>query len=338
MLRLATQVTTSPTASARSWSATSATARTSGPRAPKRVTISSSPSSWPRATPARTSATAPPARRAVPVGVGPSGRTRPRSDGRRLRPARAPGRRGRGPRRRSGRGRRSAWPGRASARVEGELGVDGEPGGEGEPGRLGGGPEDVEGGPGPLGVDVVDGDRRDAAPVVDAGVEERRRGRRRGWAGPGRGRRRAGRAGPRRWSRPAPRGGRAGRRAWPCPAWAGSSGRSPPGRGRGGGGRRRWPAGSRGGPARDSPMPTRRPVVKGMASSPAASRVASRRSGVLSGAPRWQARSGSSDSSIIPWLADTARRRARSSGRGRRRWRGGAGPVSSRTRAHTATR
>ena len=52
--------------------------------------------------------------------------------------------------------------------------------------------------------------------------------------------------------------------------------------------------------ARVSPMPTRIPVVKGMASSPAASRVASRRSGVLSGAPRWQSRSGLSDSSIIP--------------------------------------
>ncbi len=38
--------------------------------------------------------------------------------------------------------------------------------------------------------------------------------------------------------------------------------------------------------ARDSPMPTSTPVVKGMASAPAASSVASRRSGVLSGAPR----------------------------------------------------
>ena len=38
--------------------------------------------------------------------------------------------------------------------------------------------------------------------------------------------------------------------------------------------------------ARDSPMPTSMPVVKAMPSSPAASRVARRRAGVLSGAPR----------------------------------------------------
>ena len=42
-------------------------------------------------------------------------------------------------------------------------------------------------------------------------------------------------------------------------------------------------------------------MVNGIASSPAASSVASRRSGVLSGAPRWAARSGRSDSTIIPW-------------------------------------
>ena len=57
--------------------------------------------------------------------------------------------------------------------------------------------------------------------------------------------------------------------------------------------------------ARSSPMPTRIPVVKGMASSPAASRVARRRAGSLSGAPRWAARPSASDSSIIPWLAET---------------------------------
>ena len=64
--------------------------------------------------------------------------------------------------------------------------------------------------------------------------------------------------------------------------------------------------------ARDSPMPTRIPVVKGMPSSPAASRVASRRSGVLSGAPRWQSRPALSVSIIIPWEADTVRSRASS--------------------------
>ena len=52
--------------------------------------------------------------------------------------------------------------------------------------------------------------------------------------------------------------------------------------------------------------------MNGMPSSPAASRVASRRSGVLSGAPRWQARSGLSDSSIIPCDAATGRSRASS--------------------------
>ena len=66
-------------------------------------------------------------------------------------------------------------------------------------------------------------------------------------------------------------------------------------------------------PARSSPMPTRIPVVKGMASSPAASSVASRRAGSLSGAPRCASRSSASDSSIIPWLADTGRSVASSS-------------------------
>ena len=51
--------------------------------------------------------------------------------------------------------------------------------------------------------------------------------------------------------------------------------------------------------SRVSPMPTRMPVVKGMASSPAASRVARRRSGSLSGEPSW-AGTAASDSTIIP--------------------------------------
>ena len=58
---------------------------------------------------------------------------------------------------------------------------------------------------------------------------------------------------------------------------------------------------------RVSPIPTRMPVVNGIASWPAASRVASRRSGALSGAPRWQSRFGARDSSIIPCDGDTAR-------------------------------
>ena len=60
-------------------------------------------------------------------------------------------------------------------------------------------------------------------------------------------------------------------------------------------------------PTRSSPMPTRIPVVKGIASSPAASSVARRRAGALSGAPRCAARPSASDSSIIPWLAVTGR-------------------------------
>ena len=90
--------------------------------------------------------------------------------------------------------------------------------------------------------------------------------------------------------------------------------------------------------ARDSPMPTRIPVVKGMPSSPAASRVASRRSGVLSGAPRWQSRPALSVSIIIPCDADTARSRA-SSAAGRApalAW--GSRPVSASTSPHMATR
>src|SRR3982751_5394842 len=59
MLRLATQVTTSPTAWRRRSSATSATAATSGPRAENSVTISSTPTSCPASTPSSTSRTAP---------------------------------------------------------------------------------------------------------------------------------------------------------------------------------------------------------------------------------------------------------------------------------------
>ena len=91
--------------------------------------------------------------------------------------------------------------------------------------------------------------------------------------------------------------------------------------------------------ARSSPMPTRMPVVNGMASSPAASSVARRRSGVLSGEPRWQSRSALSDSIIIPWLGRDRPQRARA----RRRcsapalaW--GSSPVSSSTSRHMAAR
>ena len=110
-------------------------------------------------------------------------------------------------------------------------------------------------------------------------------------------------AGPRRWSTGTRRSGTARPGASRCPAWAGSSGRSPPARGRGADGWRAMASSASRRSARLSPMPTSRPVVKGTRATPAASRVASRRAGVLSGAERWAARSGLSDSIIIPWLA-----------------------------------
>ena len=67
--------------------------------------------------------------------------------------------------------------------VEGELGVDREAGGQREAARLGDLAEAVEGRPGALGVHVVGGDGGDAAPVVDAGVEQVRRSRRTGSGG-----------------------------------------------------------------------------------------------------------------------------------------------------------
>ena len=79
-------------------------------------------------------------------------------------------------------------------------------------------------------------------------------------------------------------------------------------------------------------------MVKGIASSPAHSSVASRRSGVLSGAPRWAARSGRSDSTIIPWDGATARSRASSSREIAPAFAWGSSPVSSSTRPATATR
>ena len=74
---------------------------------------------------------------------------------------------------------------------------------------------DVDGRPGPLGVDVVGGDRRDAAPVVDARGRAAAPGRRRGSAAPARGPRRAGPAGRRRSSSTSSSGGHGG-----CPAMA----------------------------------------------------------------------------------------------------------------------
>ena len=134
-----------------------------------------------------------------------------------------------------------------------------------KPRRLGDRPQDVERRPGPLRVDVVGGDRRDPAPVVDAGVEqgpevvgEVRRGLdvhlgRQDAAGPGRWRPRnrpVGQAGDRCMAVPG-----LGRKfwtmtscTWPWRAWLAAMASR---------------ASTRS--ARSSPMPTRIPVVKGMA-------------------------------------------------------------------------
>ena len=79
-------------------------------------------------------------------------------------------------------------------------------------------------------------------------------------------------------------------------------------------------------------------MVKGMERSPAASRVASRRAGSLSGAPRWAASPSASDSIIIPWLADTGRRAASSSPDSAPALAWGSSPVSSTTNRHMAAR
>ena len=85
-------------------------------------------------------------------------------------------------------------------------------------------------------------------------------------------------------------------------------------------------------------MPTRMPVVKAMASSPAASSVASRRAGVLSGEPRWQSRSSLSDSTIIPWLTETRRSWASSSACSAPAFECGSSPVSASTSSQQAAR
>ena len=94
--------------------------------------------------------------------------------------------------------------------------------------------------------------------------------------------------------------------------------------------------------ARVSPIPTRIPVVNGMASSPAASRVASRRAGSLVGQRAWgppgSCRRSDSDSSIIPWEALTPRRAASSSGPRAPALAWGSSPVSVRTSRQLSAR
>ena len=89
---------------------------------------------------------------------------------------------------------------------------------------------------------------------------------------------------------------------------------------------------------RSSPIPIRIPVVNGMESCPAASRVASRRAGCLSGAPRWQSRSSTRLSTIIPWDGETRRRAASSSKKRAPALACGSSPVSARTRSAIASR
>ena len=94
--------------------------------------------------------------------------------------------------------------------------------------------------------------------------------------------------------------------------------------------------------ARVSPIPTRIPVVNGMASSPAASRVARRRAGSLVAQRAWGPpgswRRSDSDSSIIPWLALTPRRVASSPGCRAPALAWGSSPVSVRTSRQASAR
>ena len=233
MLRLRTNVTSSPTISRRSWSATSATRPTSGPRAASSVTISSMPTSWPASTPASTS---------------PTGAAGTPADG-------AGSRRG---------GSRSSRPGdhalsRASpsrsdatstaVRTSGcshssasrdELGIDGEARREHETGGLGRGPRSrSSAGHGRSGFtwSMVTGDTppQSSMPAASSGARSSLR-----FGGACRctslGQDQAGRR-----DRPQELvgGARLGARASRCPAWAGSSGRSPPARDRARGARSR---------------------------------------------------------------------------------------------------
>ena len=194
MLRLRTKVTSSPTTCCRSRSANSATATTSGPRASNRVTSSSMPGSWPSSTPASTSATA------VPAWDGPGTRTvgarsAPEYHAVERRPiwmtsapvptlAAASCRSGKvapgivaAHRLRVG----AVQDGEPDVLVEpragvaGELRVDRQARRQGQAPRLDGRAQHVDVRPRPLGVHVVGGDGRDAAEVVDAGVDERTR-------------------------------------------------------------------------------------------------------------------------------------------------------------------
>ena len=309
MLRVRTKVTVSPVACLRSSSASAATAATSGPRAENSVTSSSSPVSCPSCTPSITSRTGPRGkpeggldvgnelgRRGVPTG-GPGGRA-PAGQldlgavagvgdvGEPLRQDRARVVAG------EPLGVGAVQHREANALVEPPLGVeavrrpDRQPRREHVPGPLGRLAQPLQRRPRPLRVDVVGGHRRDPAPVVDPGARSAARGRRRGSAAPAPRCRSAGSSAPARSRRDGPTAGTPGGHACRCRAWAGSSGRSPPARGRGARGWSAIACSASIRSARSSPIPTRIPVVYGICSRPAASSVASRRVGCLSGAPR----------------------------------------------------
>ena len=94
--------------------------------------------------------------------------------------------------------------------------------------------------------------------------------------------------------------------------------------------------------ARVSPIPIRIPEVNGIRSSPARRIIARRVAGRLSGACSWgppgpQSRS-ETDSSIIPWLAETSRSSASSRRPRMPAFGWGSRPVRSRTIRHIAAR
>ena len=287
------------------------------------MSSSSRPASWPSRTPASTSATA-------PAGSGPAGR-QGHQGGRVVRrlPSttthRAPVP---GSRRRSGRAPESASPRRASRPAsQGELGIDGQAGRQREAGRLGDRSQLLEGRPRPLRVDVIGGHRATRRPSRRCRRRAARRSRRRGWVAPARGHPAAGSGGPRRSTTGTRPGSHGSAR---CIAVTGlgqevldddllhvariadglsaiatrASTRS----------------------ARLSPMPTRIPVVKGMPSRPADSKVASLRSGILVGRAPMAGQTGVQglDHHALGG-ADGAQGGQLIGARGHRRWREAAG-------------
>ena len=332
MLRLRTKVTASPTTCRRRSSAISATERTSGPRAPNRVTISAAPTSWPSATPARTSATAPPRWGACSGGSPPTstgGGVSPpeHHEASRARPSASEA--SSTPKRRAG------WSQRSGSRANDGYTVS--RGARVCPAASVASRSTSSAGHARSGFtwSAVTGDTppQSSMPASSSGPRSSdrfggawtctSRGSTRRAAAMAHCRSSGGQASARAMAVPG-----LGRKFWtmtsctwpwrPCEAAIARSAAS-------------WPR-------RSSPIPTRIPVVKGMASSPAASSVASRRAGSLSGAPRCAASPSASDSTIIPWLAETSRRRASSSGKSAPALAWGRRPVSSRTRPHISAR